>query len=374
MFLPSADCTQTQANLYRVVALRMSVPPREARSAVKAGRRDVDTISMSEQFGGGRPRAKSSSGVDDYFVTAPMRPAAPAPTRQSFLPSVPVPPVPSPLNLGGYPGAPRPRPDVKRLATPVVIVLAIVAALSLAHLRAHEAVAAGSGDGIFGTVTSHPPARDFVNPQRVLAAPAAVAGTGGYTVLHEQGGDPVTWDPCQPIHFVVRTEGAPPGGRLLLDQAMAEISKDTGLLFMDDGSTNEAPSADRNPYQPSRYGKSAWAPVLISWSNATEYPGLAGDVIGLAGPVALGGENAHLVSGQVVFDAPDITKVEGYSDGATFAYDVMLHELGHLVGLGHVEDPDSVMNPVSSRPLTAYSQGDLRGLAVLGSGRCLSRE
>jgi hypothetical protein len=281
--------------------------------------------------------------------------------------------LPSPLDLRG---SGSPRRSSSRFWVPILVVSGIVASLALVHLRAHEAVAVGRGDGIFGTVTAHPPVRDFPDPQRILAAPGAVAGTGtgGYTVLNQQNGKPITWDPCQAIHFVVRPDGAPPGGRVLLDEAMAEISKDTGLYFMDDGTTTEAPSTRRNPYQPDRYDKSAWAPVLISWSNPAEYPGLAGDVIGLAGPVALTGKNAHIVSGEVVFDAPDIARVEGYPDGATYAYDVMLHELGHLVGLGHIDDPNSVMNPVTSRPLLRYSDGDLRGLAVLGEGRCLTRE
>ncbi|MGH8888822.1 MAG: matrixin family metalloprotease [Acidothermaceae bacterium] len=256
---------------------------------------------------------------------------------------------------------------------PVFVVLAIVIALVAVRTGKERAAAIGAGDGLFGSVTSQPPTRYFPDPTRILPAPTPVAATGGYTVLDARsGGQPVTWDPCQPIHFVVRSSGEIPGGRVLLDQAMAEISKDTGLFFMDDGTTTEAPNPHRNPYRPDLYGKS-WAPVLITWSNPTEYPGLAGDVIGLAGPVAVGGKNAHIVSGEVVFDGPDLTQLEDVPEGSTFAYDVMLHELGHLVGLGHIDDVNSVMNPVSSRPLRGYSPGDLRGLAAMGSGRCLTK-
>jgi predicted Zn-dependent protease len=68
-----------------------------------------------------------------------------------------------------------------------------------------------------------------------------------------------------------------------------------------------------------------------------------------------------------------MTQVEAAPQGATYDYDVMLHELGHLVGLGHIDDPAEIMNPVSVRPLAGYGPGDLRGLAALGSGRCHSK-
>lgn len=47
----------------------------------------------------------------------------------------------------------------------------------------------------------------------------------------------------------------------------------------------------------------------------------------------------------------------------------MLHELGHLVGLAHIEDRGELMHPWSSR-LRDFGPGDREGLANLGSGRC----
>ena len=46
------------------------------------------------------------------------------------------------------------------------------------------------------------------------------------------------------------------------------------------------------------------------------------------------------------------------------------HELGHVVGLDHVEDPTRLMNPVGGDEVTDFATGDLLGLAQLGRGRC----
>ena len=54
----------------------------------------------------------------------------------------------------------------------------------------------------------------------------------------------------------------------------------------------------------------------------------------------------------------------------------LLHEIAHLLGLGHVDDPAQLLHPtlrqISTTPprfLQAYQAGDLEGLRRVGAGR-----
>ena len=49
---------------------------------------------------------------------------------------------------------------------------------------------------------------------------------------------------------------------------------------------------------------------------------------------------------------------------------VILHELGHLVGLDHVDDPRELMYPRPTVQGDDFADGDRRGLAALSRGPC----
>ena len=234
-----------------------------------------------------------------------------------------------------------------------------------ATLRA-AAAAPGSRPGV--DVPSH--SADDLAPQPLGRPRLAPPGTGGYAFLAvHPDGSPVAWDPCRPIHVVVRPDGEPPGGRSLLLSVLGELSAATGLQFIDDGSTTEAPAEGRSPYQKAAYGD-RWAPVLVTWSSPAETSMLSDQILGLAGPDTYGtGPDLRFVSGTAVFNAPLLAQQLDMGERAKTRA-VLLHELGHLVGLGHVPDAFQVMYDTNSYPLARYHAGDLRGLELLGQGRC----
>lgn len=181
----------------------------------------------------------------------------------------------------------------------------------------------------------------------------------------------VTWSPCRPLHYVLRGSGdAPRQGERMIRESFARIAELTGLEIVDDGATKEKYDDDRLAYQPKRYGQ-RWAPVLVSWSTTRQDPGLEGDVLGRAGAqwvVTESGDRAY-VTGTVSLDAVEINRLRSQY-GYEVARAVVLHELGHLVGLGHVQDRTSLMHPEVSPAVTDFSAKDRAGLTVLGQGPC----
>lgn len=181
---------------------------------------------------------------------------------------------------------------------------------------------------------------------------------------------PVTYDPCRPLRYVVNLEDAPPVARGIVHDAAARVSAATGLVLVDEGLTNEVPRDDRAAYQPNRYGKQ-WAPILIAWSDPTETPGLQGKVAGLGGSQPWPDTHGQLtyVTGTVTLDTPTLAPMLSTAAGRAEARAIVMHELGHVVGLAHSHDRSQLMY-ADNTGQTRFGAGDLRGLALVGSGPC----
>ena len=209
-------------------------------------------------------------------------------------------------------------------------------------------------------------ARGQLEPVQPLTRVEAPADSGWSASYVDAEGRPARWDPCTPIRYVVHPGWLPREGRRDLTEALRRLSAVSGLVFEDAGDTDELPSKDRAAYQPDRYGE-RWAPLLVAWvpPGATDL-GVGGGVQGLAMGVAVPGEGGgHLVSGQVVLDAGN-RLASGFGPGATEG-EVLLHELAHAVGLGHVLDPTQVMYVRTTNSESEYGAGDRAGLAAVGA-------
>lgn len=205
--------------------------------------------------------------------------------------------------------------------------------------------------------------------ERLLPTPDDAPESAAYQLVAIAGvSQPViAYDPCRPIHYVVAEGGAPEGAEQMLNRAFDRLSAATGLVFVGDGATDEAPSEDRAVYQPERYGES-WAPILVSWGGE----GLPGDSLGMgeSRAISLGDSPYVLVSGQLVFNGPLLGEWLSGPDGAAFVDAVVLREAARLLGLREVDDPAQLMHQEVGLGALDLGDGDLAGLAVLGSGVC----
>jgi hypothetical protein len=252
-----------------------------------------------------------------------------------------------------------------RVAGPALVLVVVVGG-AVVWWRQERSPSAAAFDG--------PPPGVDASASPLGSPPPLPAEDGPYEFVATQpGGDePVAWDPCRPIRYVVNPAGAPPGGDALAEEAVARTASATGLRFEYAGTTDEAWTDEREAYLPDRYGE-RWAPVLIAWSDESSSPDLAGSVAGVGGPSSVrtaDGRSVH-VSGSVVLDAPDLERILAAPGGPDAVRAVIQHELGHVVGLDHVADRAQLMYTENTDEQTSdWGAGDLRGLHALGSGDC----
>lgn len=218
----------------------------------------------------------------------------------------------------------------------------------------------------------------------LAVAPAASAATASYSVNNVTLGNGKTivqrWNPCQRITFKVNLVSVPSASRATIlaetQTAIRVLAAKTGLTYTYRGLTTEVPRVGSTAKQS--------AELIIAYVTPakTNY-NLAGSVVGQGGtsssswsiPSATGTTYASAITrGFVVFDTPDLLRLlkPGFGTGARRG-NVLLHELAHTTGLGHVNNTQLLMNPaVNASTPNGFAAGDAAGLAALGSrGGCI---
>ena len=189
------------------------------------------------------------------------------------------------------------------------------------------------------------------------------------------------WNPCRPIHYAVNVSEAadPAGARSDVQQAIARVASATGLTFVDDGATTLVPTKTWLDD-----GGATSSDLVIAWAKPGSGPGesdlFGTDADGEGGWWESGTstDGAHWVwqieRGFVVIDPSGATDyAPGFGAGETRGV-LLMHELGHAVGLGHTGDPREVMFPVITPSAHAtWGPGDLDALALVGKvSGCIS--
>ena len=172
------------------------------------------------------------------------------------------------------------------------------------------------------------------------------AATLGYTFIgHRDQAQtmPVQWNACAPIPWRWNRGGSPDSDLAFLQAGFASVTKQTGIAFAYQGTTTN-----------DVYGGESSEFVSVGFTSMFE--------AGLAGPQIRPG-SVHLTGGTVALS--DLFSGQSF-DGTSFASLVMVHEVGHLLGLGHVRSPREMMTIgylEDSHTSATFKAGDLAGFA-----------
>lgn len=239
----------------------------------------------------------------------------------------------------------------------VVIVATVVVIRTGADGSAPVARAGGVWiPGVSRTAIERPEdARD----RRLLDAPE-VREQGTFAFLRTgPDGHPVAYDPCVPIHVSINPRTGGPAAVTVVEEAIDEVQAATGLEFVVDGIT------DHEPRFEARSAEGGRRTLLIAWTEQDQVPGLRGRVAGLGGSAVVEqGREQWYVTGQIALDGPQLAEMDEDEQIA-----VVMHELGHVVGLDHVDDAGEVMSPTGTER-RAWGPGDRYALSVVGSAPC----
>lgn len=178
-----------------------------------------------------------------------------------------------------------------------------------------------------------------------------------FAVAQDDTGAPVAWPRCQPIRWGYSVTD--PDDAETLRHAVRKTASATGLQLEEVGPVSPMASPDA-PIPTS-------APDIVIAVVSRQEGDFPRNAVGttVRWRVSTGGI-PELVRADIRLDAAFVRERPEYLMA------LALHELGHAVGLDHVDERSEVMYPVLAHPATDFGAGDRAGLTLLGphNGEC----
>jgi hypothetical protein len=188
--------------------------------------------------------------------------------------------------------------------------------------------------------------------------------TSDYTFIQKWNGKPIRWNPCHVITYRVNLKYAPANVMPDIREALRRITLASGLHFKYVGTTSWLPRADYKGWPGTSNTVIAWSPrdpmmPSIQWGGFT---------------AGRGGPNTGFYRGKPWWR-------EGWADfnshdnaefpagfGANSRGALLMHEIGHMIGLNHAKGGVEMMYGGGgwTAPAAVYGAGDMHGLRLLG--------
>lgn len=213
-------------------------------------------------------------------------------------------------------------------------------------------VAAGVVVVVYAFVIKGPAAKGSLHLPNLNNLPGLVTGAGTcspktyppgaeYTFERCQPSTtPIGWSRCSTVTYSVDPTNAPAGYRSDVDQAIADVARATGLHLVQVAQSGNITIA--------------WDPTLFD-----PQPGTSGESGLTAYHTTTDLDGSRTSAAQIRISS----HLEAGTANQVGEEPVLLHELGHAMGLDHFNGP-VVMNPLD-RGYSSYQPGDLAGLAAL---------